>query len=199
MALATAYLAEPGAPWDGELAFERVALFPAERFEEALAALLETASFRVALIIPVVYGRQTRREGSLLKTLRSLEFVVIAADRVVGDFDAAAAFSDTAITNPGSMGLCDAVAQILDGQDLGIPRVALEPGDAQPLSVSSTAGNGRSAMAMTYRTSLGAQAAPITRPTGRPAQLTYANSVPPLANEDGQIILDTTGQVITNQ
>jgi len=189
LALQPLVLVQDGAPWDGKAAFEKVGLYNVEQFEQALISLIETASDRVAIIVPVRLDNTTVREGRVLKRLRSLEFIVIVADAVIADSEASAAFSDADITTPSAWGLAEAVDMRLMGENLGLPRVALEAGDWEPLAVTNEAGVGRAALACTWRTSLGASSVELGRPRQRSAPGTYGANVPVLGTDSGSVLI----------
>lgn len=189
LALQPLTLVQDGAPWDGSAAFEKVGLFNVEQFEQALISLIETASDRVAIIVPVRLDNTTTREGRVLKRLRSLEFIVIVADAAVADTEASAAFSDADISTPSAWGLAEAVDMRLMGDSLGLPHVSLEAGDWEPLAVTNEAGAGRAALACTWRTSLGGSSIDLGRQRQRSAPGTYGSNVPVLGTDNGSVLI----------
>ena len=137
-------------------AFEDVRIYAHKNLGQALQDLL-VVSDRVALLIPTEFDHANRMEGRNFTSRRTLDFVVLVTDRIIGGTANEAAVGGQ--DNPGMILLSELMINALTGQDLGLPSVLLEPGRGQPLLV----GGGTNGDATFARE---AWAQPFTTPAG---------------------------------
>lgn len=113
-------------------AFQDVRIYAHKNLGQALSDLLVVHD-RVALIIPVEFVHNNKVEGRNLTSRRSLEIVVLVADRVIGGTANEAAVGGQ--DNPGMILLTELLINALSGQDLGLPAAVVEPGRGQPMMI----------------------------------------------------------------
>lgn len=146
---------------DGQPAFAQVRFYAQADLEKALEDLL-VFDDRVCLIIPSGNTHKSQRIGSVVRTLRESEFVLLLSDRVYGDFNAEALQGTT--TNPGTVALADLLTTALTGQQLDNPRLCFEPGNGEPFHISNPEKAempGRDCWSQTFRTPAGYQETPL--------------------------------------
>ena len=93
--------------------------------------ILLVVADRVALIIPTDFSHSNKLEGRNFTSRRTLEFVVLIADKVIGGTSNEAALGGP--DNPGMMLLAELAITALAGADLGLPAVCIEPMRGQPM------------------------------------------------------------------
>ena len=147
-------------------AFEDVRVYAHRNLGQALQDLFVTAD-RVALIIPTDFAHANKLEGRNMTSRRTLEFVLLIGDKIVGGNANEAALGGQ--DNPGMVLLAELAIDALAGADLGLPSVIVEPVRGQPLLV----GNGqetdqtfaREAWAQTFSTPAGERRVDRGRPS----------------------------------
>lgn len=115
--------------------FQEVRAYPQANIGQAIDDLLIFED-RVCLIIPAGNRHNTQRIGDKLRVQRVSDFIFLLADRVYGAFDAEAMMGSP--ENPGTIRLQDYLLAALTGEQLGNPRLLLEPRDGQPFEVRKT-------------------------------------------------------------
>lgn len=117
----------------GDLLFQTVESYQRADLREALLKLVAVRD-RVCVLVPAGITYESRGEGPSLIVGKSIEVLVMVADRDLADRRAAALGSDD-IT--GAMAMAEKIAEELMGHDLGTRGVWVEPGEGEPILISS--------------------------------------------------------------
>lgn len=110
--------------------FQDVRIYAHRNLGQALQELLVVED-RVALVVPTDFSHDNKTDGRNLLSRRTLEFVVLIADRVIGGGANEAALGGQ--DNPGMILLTELVINALIGLDLGLASVVIQPMRGQPL------------------------------------------------------------------
>ena len=117
----------------GERLFQTVETYQRVDLREALLKLVAVRD-RVAVLVPSGITYESRHEGNTLIVGKVIEVLVMVADRDIADRRAAALGSDD-IT--GAMAMAEQIAEGLMGHDLGTRGVWVEPGEGEPILITS--------------------------------------------------------------
>lgn len=117
----------------GERLFQTVESYQRADLREALLKLVAVRD-RVGVLVPAGIKYESKREGNTLLVAKVIDVLVMVADRDLVDRRAAALGSDD-IT--GAMAMAEKIAEELMGHDLGIRGVWVEPGEGEPILISS--------------------------------------------------------------
>ena len=118
--------------------FQDVRVYAHKNLGQALQDLLVVAD-RVALIVPTDFSHANKLDGRNFTSRRTLEFVVLIGDRVVGGTSNEAALGGP--QNPGMVLLAELAITALAGADLGLPAVCIEPMRGQPMLLGASGQN----------------------------------------------------------
>ena len=113
-------------------AFEEVRVYAHNNIGQALQDL-QVVSDRVALVIPAGFAHKNDSRDQVLTSRRTLDLVILVADRVIGGSDNEAAMGGK--DNPGMVYLTElAITTLVNAGDFGLgANVCLEPTNGQPI------------------------------------------------------------------
>ena len=113
-------------------AFEEVRVYSHNNIGQALQDL-QVVSDRVVLVIPASFAHHNKTDGRNFTSRRTLEIILLIADKVIGGSDNEAALGGR--DNPGMVFLTElAISTLIAAGDLGLPgNVCLEPTHGQPI------------------------------------------------------------------